>query len=158
MRNPDLIIALVLACLSTAIIGTAWNFPKLAGLAVGPGLFPIVLAFALLGCTAILAYGALAHGQAEPDNSDTPQHHPRARVRVLSVLGACALFAALGSTLGFVIVGIISIAVLMLSFGVAPPRAVLVSVVTVILLNLFFVKVMRIPLPLGVLAPLGGWL
>ncbi|MGL5445767.1 MAG: tripartite tricarboxylate transporter TctB family protein [Rhabdaerophilum sp.] len=158
MKKPDLIIAAALASLSVAIIATAWNFPKLAGLSVGPGLFPIVLGFALLGCTALLAFNATMPSVSKKEAPEAPQKHEQAGIRVFAVLAACALFAGLGSDLGFVIVGIVSIAGLMLAFGVALRRAVLVSVVSVILLDLFFVKVMRIPLPLGVLAPFAGWL
>jgi putative tricarboxylic transport membrane protein len=162
MRIPDLIIAAVLGVLSVAILLGARQFPVLAGLSVGPGLFPMVLASALLLCSGVLAVRAFHAGPAEApvvaEDGQPLESHPAARMRFLAVIAACAIFAGLGHTLGFVIVGMLSLVLLMLAFGVSPGRAVLVSITTVILLNLFFVKVMRIPLPLGVLAPFGGWL
>jgi putative tricarboxylic transport membrane protein len=162
MRIPDLVIAAVLGALSISIILTASSFPRLAGLSVGPGLFPIVLAGALMLCSALLALEAFAgkpalkpsgEGEVEPVEA-----HPAARRRFFAVIVACAIFAGLGQTLGFVIVGILALALLMLAFGVSSPRALTISIIAVVLLDLFFVHVMRIPLPLGVLAPLGGWL
>jgi putative tricarboxylic transport membrane protein len=161
MRTPDFIISVLLASLAIAIIAMAGQFPTLAGLSVGPGLFPIVLASALLICAGLLGVqarasrGAMSSAHTEVETT-TP--HPKAVIRFLAVVAACALFAGLGSVLGFVIVGILSLVILMLAFGVTPMRATTISAVTVILLDLFFVKVMRIPLPLGVLAPLAGWL
>lgn len=162
MRIPDLVIAAVLGVLSISIIVAASSFPRLAGLSVGPGLFPIVLASVLLLCSALLAIRAFAPGPASPptDEEDVVplEMHPMARRRFFAVIVACAIFAGLGQILGFLIVGILALALLMLAFGVSPVRALTISIIAVVLLQLFFVHVMRIPLPLGVLAPLGGWL
>lgn len=162
MRIPDLVIAAALAVLSISIILTASSFPRLAGLSVGPGLFPIALASALLLCSVLLAIQAFSLEPAPKPSGEEGvvpvEVHPAARLRFFAVLVACAIFAGLGQALGFVLAGILSLALLMLAFGVSPVRALKISIITVVLLQLFFVHVMRIPLPLGVLAPLGGWL
>lgn len=162
MRIPDLVIAAVLGALSISIILTASSFPRLAGLSVGPGLFPIVLAGALMLCSVLLAIEAFVCKSAPKPSGEGEivpvETHPAARWRLFAVIVACAIFAGLGQLLGFVIVGIVGVAILMLAFGVPPARALAISIIAVVLLDLFFVHVMRIPLPLGVLAPLGGWL
>jgi putative tricarboxylic transport membrane protein len=162
MRIPDLVVAVVLGTLSVAIIVQAGSFPKLAGLAVGPGLFPIVLASALLLSSVMLAVQAFVPDRASRPPADeevVPKGtHPAARWRFLAVIAACAIFAGLGQALGFVIAGIVAVSILMLAFGVPPVRALVISIIAVVLLDLFFVHVMRIPLPLGVLTPLAGWL
>lgn len=157
MFSSDRWIALVLAVLAIAIFVTSRNFPTMAGLAVGPGLFPMVLSVALLAACGLLALQEKPNAPAAP-TEEAPPRHRLGLWRMLAVLAACALFAGLGKVLGFVIVGFLSVAGLMLAFGVRLWQALLISGSAVLLLNLFFVKVMRIPLPLGVLAPLGGWL
>ncbi|MCU0818544.1 MAG: tripartite tricarboxylate transporter TctB family protein [Beijerinckiaceae bacterium] len=157
MLSSDRWIALVLAALAISIFLVSRNFPTMAGLSVGPGLFPMVLSLALLGASAFLALNSRT--SSEPDSTEEAlPRDARSLLRVLTVLAACGLFAGLGKVLGFLIVGFLAVACLMIAFGVKLWRALLISGVTVLLLNLFFVKVMRIPLPLGVLAPLGGWL
>lgn len=159
MLSSDRWIALALAVLAIAVFAAAFSFPAMAGLAVGPGLFPMVLSMALLAAAGMLALQPQekSAAPAQPDEAPQPRH-PQGGLRLLAVLAACALFAGLGKTLGFVIVGFFAVAGLMVAFGVAMGRALVISGLTLVVINLFFVKVMRIPLPPGLLAPLSGWL
>jgi putative tricarboxylic transport membrane protein len=155
MRIHDFVIPAVLACLAIYVVVTAASFPKLAGLAVGPGLFPVVLGAALFVGAGLLALERRG-GVAPAGEADS--FHPQARMRLVAVLGACALFAGFGDFLGFLIAGTLAIAILLVAFGVPVLRSAIIAVVSVVLLNLFFVKVMRIPLPRGLLSGFGGWL
>lgn len=163
MRIHDLVWAAALIALATTIIVVAAGFPRPAGMAVGPGLFPIVLSAALIGASVLLALNARIQartGERQPALIALPPElrERGPRWRALAVFGACALFALLGQTLGFLITGILSLFWLLVAFGTRPRLAALIAVAAVVVIELFLVQVMRIPLPLGVLANLHGWL
>jgi putative tricarboxylic transport membrane protein len=155
MRMDDRLLAGVFILAALAIITVAAGFPRLAGMSVGPGLFPIVLSAVLIGASILLAVSSKSAGGKL---LTLPHELSERRVwwRVLAVFGSCLLFALLGKTLGFVIVGILSLLWLLLAFGTPVRLAAIIAVVTVILINLFLVRVMRIPLPLGLLSSYGG--
>jgi putative tricarboxylic transport membrane protein len=159
MRLDDRILGAVLVLISGLIILESLTFPKLASMSVGPSLFPIVLSVAL-GIGGILL---AVSRQLSPEPTvwfqlPEGQRHAKAWLRVAAVFGSCILFAAFGQTLGFVIVGCLALLWLLLAFGVKPSLAVIIALVVVFVIDIFLVRVMRIPLPLGILSSLGGWL
>lgn len=163
MRVDDRIWAVALIALAAAIMLVASGFPRPAGMAVGPGLFPIVLSAALIGASVLLALNARLQartGDTQPGLIVLPPELRERRPwwRVFAVLGSCLLFALLGQTLGFLIVGILSLGWLLVAFGTRPGPAALIAIVAVVVIDLFLVRVMRIPLPLGVMSTFGGWL
>lgn len=159
MRFNDRLLALVLLGLSAFVIWEAMSFPRMAGMAVGPGLFPIVLASALAVAAALLLATTWQTTRSVPAITIDPEVRNTSSVlRALAVFASCALFAGFGQSLGFIIVGILALGMLLLAFGVRWPLAAAITVVLVIGLNLFFVRVMRIPLPLGPLDVFGRWL
>ncbi len=158
MRISDRLWALVFAVLGTAIIIEASSFPRLAGMSVGPGLFPIALSGALLVSAVLLLVSSFKDRGQPWLVWPRELREPAALWRISAVFGSCMLFAGLGKTLGFVIVGILALGWLLLAFGVRASRAVPIAVLMVVAIDLFLVRVMRIPLPTGVLTDFGGWL
>ncbi len=159
MRINERVLALALLGLSAFVIWEAMSFPKLAGMAIGPGLFPIVLASALgIGAVLLLAASWRQTQAVAFVTIDPEARNLTSLMRGAAVFASCALFATFGQALGFIVVGILALGGLLLAFGVRWKLAMTITIILVMTLNIFFVRVMRIPLPLGPLDFLGGWL
>lgn len=154
MRLSDYTLAALFLGLAGYVAIAAWGFPTMPGMRVGPGLFPIGLALALALTCVVLAL------QGRARNVSTPELGPvasGARARVFAVLGSCGAFG-LGDTLGFVPATALALGWLMIAFGVRWRFAVPFAIGFAVLVDIAFVRVLRIPLPLGFLGDFGGWL
>jgi putative tricarboxylic transport membrane protein len=72
-------------------------------------------------------------------------------VAFLAVIGAVAFYIVLADRIGFLIVGPAILFVLFLVFGVRPARAGVVAIVATLVIWYAFYKLLRVPLPWGVL-------
>lgn len=161
MRIDDRLWAVFFILMAVTIIIVASGYPRLAGMSVGPGLFPIVLGSALICASLMLVLESLSRAAAEPDRSKLITLPPelsdrRTWFKVSTVVASCALFALFGRSLGFVIVGVLALGALLLAFGTRPGLAAVIAVLTVLAIDIFFVRVMRIPLPSGLLSAWNG--
>ncbi|MGL4635330.1 MAG: tripartite tricarboxylate transporter TctB family protein [Beijerinckiaceae bacterium] len=159
MRINERVLAIALLALSAFVIWQASSFPKLAGMTVGPGLFPTVLASALAIASILVLATSWKQTRATPLVTIDPDVRNRQSIiRAAAVFASCGLFAAFGKSLGFVIVGALSLGGLLLAFGLRWKLAAAITLILIITVDVFFVRVMRIPLPLGPLDFLGNWL
>lgn len=154
MRLSDYSLAALFAALAGYVAITAWGFPKMPGMTVGPGLFPIALSIALAIACGVLAF----QGRARPAMpTEGLVVAPGAKRRVAAVVGSCGAFG-LGSVLGFVPATALALGWLMLAFGVRARFAVPFAIGFAVVVDIAFVRVLRIPLPLGLMGDWGGWL
>jgi putative tricarboxylic transport membrane protein len=159
MRINERVLALALLALAGFVIWQASSFPSPAGIAVGPGLFPMVLASVLaIGAILMAATSWRQTRTVSLITIDPDVRNWQSVIRGVAVFASCALFAAFGKTLGFIIVGALALGGLLLAFGVHWRRTAIITVILIIAVDIFFVRVMRIPLPLGPLEFLGNWL
>jgi putative tricarboxylic transport membrane protein len=159
MRINERVLALVLLTLAGFIAWEASRFPSPAGIAVGPGLFPVVLASALAIGAVLMAATSWSQTRSVPLVAVDPEvRNWPSFIRATAVFASCVLFAAFGKSLGFIIVGALALSGLLLAFGVRWRLAATITVLLVVTVDIFFVRVMRIPLPLGPLEFLGNWL
>jgi putative tricarboxylic transport membrane protein len=126
------------------------GFPAMPGQHFGPALFPGIIAASLAACGALLIWRGARSTQPWLDI------HPwirRARplLGFISVLGGLALYVVLAEPLGFHLTGFALMLAWTLIFGARPAVAVPVSIVAPILIHLAFYKLLRVPLPWGVL-------
>ena len=70
------------------------------------------------------------------------------------VIGVNLLYLLAVDRLGFVLTGIVYLAALMLVLRVRPLRAVVLAVVLTLAIHFCFYKLLRVPLPWGVLQPI----
>jgi putative tricarboxylic transport membrane protein len=124
-------------------------FPKIPGQQVGPALFPGLVALGLAVCGVILIVHGLRHRAAQPwFVADEWTRSTRHVVAFLAVIGAVAFYILLADRVGFLIVGP---AILFLVFGVRPARAAVVAIVATLVIWYAFYKLLRVPLPWGIL-------
>ena len=152
MKFNDAVFGAILVVLGLAVVVHVQAFPRIPGQQVGPALFPGLVAAGLAACGIILIVYGLRHRSAQPwFVAEAWTRSTRHVVAFLAVAGAIVFYIALADVLGFLIVGPAILFVLFLLFGVRPPRAALVAVVATVVIWYAFYKLLRVPLPWGVL-------
>ena len=156
MKLDDALWGALLALLGGAILWHVQGFPRIPGQNVGPALFPGVLATALLVCGAILiasglkarrAAGAAARWAMAPEWFRSDPH-----VVAFAVLVASNVFYLLVvDRLGFLPAAFVYLAALMWVLRVRPAVAVPVGFIMALAIHYAFYKLLRVPLPWGVL-------
>jgi putative tricarboxylic transport membrane protein len=134
-----------------------WHFPVLmeaGGRHPGPSLFPRVLAslFILFGLVVIL------NGRRASRSRTIPHEEEIAGLKLnyfnpVLVIVLIVAFILLAPKLGFLITGTAILVVMMMKLQVRPLRSLFYSLVLTCFIYLVFAKLLRVPLPLGLL----GW-
>ena len=152
MAKKDYIGGGIFTALGIFIWALTFQFPVLDDGHPGPSLFPRVLGtlFIFFGSTVIL--NGWRAGRAE-----TPAL-PEEEVQLnyfnpFLVIILIAAFIAFARKLGFIITGATILIILMMKLRVSPLRSSIISVALICFIYLVFSKVLRVPLPHGLL----GW-
>ena len=152
MKLNDAMFGLLLLVLGGTVLGLVQSFPKIPGQQVGPGLFPGLIATGLcVGGLILLVRGWQARAQqpwfAVEDWVRSPRH-----LVGFAVLVASIVFYMLASEkLGFLICSTLILTTLFSVLKVSLGRAVLVAVIASLVIHFAFYKMLRVPLPWGVL-------
>jgi putative tricarboxylic transport membrane protein len=161
MRTNDAISGAILIALAVVMIALTATFPPFAGQKYGPSLFPRLLGAGLILCGVLLILRGLK-GRRQGDalvSAPAWLAEPWRLVSFLLVPGVTLLSILAWDKVGFVPITVLSLLAMFLWFRVRPATAVFSAIVATVLLQLFFGKVMRVPLPLGWLLNLPpGWL
>jgi len=118
----------------------------------GPDLFPNLLAilFILFGGTLVI------RGRSSSLQNEEKKGIVFVLKRVfnaLFVLGVGAAYVAMVNLIGFLITSALLLFVLMKQLGVTLYRSIAASIAITLFINLMFSKILRVPLPFGIL----GW-
>jgi putative tricarboxylic transport membrane protein len=152
MRLNDAVFGLLLMILGGAVLVAVQGYPKIPGQPVGPALFPGLIAAGLCICGVLLVAKGLRHRREQPwlvwdDWVRSPRH-----ILALAVLLAAIVFYILVSEhLGFLITAALILTALFLVLRVPPGRAVLIAIVATLVIHFAFYKLLRVPLPWGLL-------
>jgi putative tricarboxylic transport membrane protein len=154
MKLNDAVFGALFIALGALVLFAIQGFPKIPGQPVGPALFPGLIAAGLCVTGLILVVQGWRGRAAQPwlqwdDWVRSPRH-----VAAFAVLIAGIVFYIVAAEkLGFIPAAIVILAALLLSLRVPPPRAILVAVIATIVVHFAFYKLLRVPLPWGVLTP-----
>lgn len=153
MRINDLISGAILIALATAMIGYTTTFPPFPGQKYGPSLFPRIIGSGLILCGVLLMIrGRRQLAAGAPLGSIDDSYRPvKGWASVVMILGVIVSYIAFSDTLGFVPVAFLGVLALLWWFGVSLPRALLISVIAVLVIDWFFGWLFRVPLPIGIL-------
>jgi putative tricarboxylic transport membrane protein len=157
MKLDDAVWGALLALLGAAILWHVQGFPRIPGQNVGPALFPGIVATALVVCGGILiasglrarrrAGGVALRWAAAPEWLRSP-----ARLLAFAILVAGSVFYLLVvDRLGFLLTAFAYLTALMWVLRVRLALAVPVALVMALLIHYAFYKLLRVPLPWGVL-------
>ena len=156
MKISDAVMGALLLILAAAIGIYVSGFPGMSGQRYGAALFPGLIAAGLAAC------GALLLGRRVREKAPAFEFAPWTRVAPLAanfalVCGALLFYIFAVETLGFMVTGTLLLLALFLKLGVRPLPAVVVAPVAALVIHLLFYKLLRVPLPWGILGFMAGW-
>jgi putative tricarboxylic transport membrane protein len=152
VQVTDRITGGVLVALGAAAAWFGSRLPAVPGQDIGPAVFPMMIGFGLIACGALIAFGI---GQSfEAPEPAEPSGAPRPRLGAIGVIipPALLLFYVLASeTLGFLLTAAIMVLVAGLALGSRLSIAIPVALGAPVLVHLAFAKLLRVPLPEGLI-------
>jgi putative tricarboxylic transport membrane protein len=142
--------------LSVVILAHIQSFPAMSGQKVGPALFPGVIAVALSVCALILIAKGIAARRHAGERaawlaSDGWMRSPRHVRAFFLVIGVNVFYILLVDWLGFILTGTIYLAVLFAVFGVRLRNNLPLALIVTLVIHYAFYKLLRVPLPWGLL-------
>ena len=152
MKINDAVFGALLLVLGLAVLVHVQSFPKIPGQNVGPALFPGIVAAGLVGCALLLILSGLRSRPQAPWFEALPWvRSPRHIAAFVAVVGATVAYILLANRIGFLIVAPLALLAMFVAFGVRPIVAVVVAVAATLVIWYAFYKLLRVPLPWGVL-------
>lgn len=151
MRIHDALSGLLLALLAVAILVTVSQYPPIPGQNVGPSAFPGLVAILLLGCSLLLIWRGF-RGERMPLvamgawTRSTPH-----LINFLLVIASLLFYIFCSTFLGFIITGVLILAVLFYALGVRPVLVLPIAIIATLVIHTVFYKFLRVPLPWGLL-------
>lgn len=152
MKVNDILAGAVLLVLSIAILAYAKTLPNIPGQNIGPAAFPGLLAAILLGCSvALMARGWRArHAGPWVARMEWTRHFDQ--VRNFSLVCASLFFYSYFSEkLGYFICAFAVLGSLLASLRVRPALVVPLALGITLFIHTLFYKLLRVPLPWGLL-------
>ena len=152
MKLNDAIFGLLLLALGLTVLGVVQSFPKIPGQQVGPALFPGLISIG------ICVGGLILLGRGWRDRAAVPWfsveewvRSPRHFIGFLVLVGSVVFYMLASQTLGFLICSTLILAALFYVLQVPLGRALLIAAIASLVIHFAFYKLLRVPLPWGVL-------
>ena len=154
MKLNDAVFGLVLLALGAVVLFAIQGYPKIPGQPVGPALFPGLIATGLCIAGALLVLRGVRERAAKQWLVwDDWVRSPRHIVALFVLLGSVVFYIAASARLGFIPTAALILIAVFFALRVPPGRAVLVAVIAAVLIHFAFYKLLRVPLPWGLLTP-----
>lgn len=153
--TSNIIIGIILILLSIFVFvyGGA-NFPEASGVDTGTKFFPFILAGIMIALSVILIIQAFIPNSQRSAGFSFKIFSPE-MMRVAVAVVCCIFFMTFLKPLGFIIVAFITLYIMMLVLGNKHYFIMaVVSLITVIVIQLFFEKILSVMLPYGILTNL----
>lgn len=152
VQVSDRVSGAVLVALGFAAIIGGWQQPAMPGQDIGPAVFPIVVGVGLALCGAAIAFGiGRSFEEEEREISGAP---PRSRfygLRALLPPLVLLFYVLVVESLGFLPTAAIVILVTSLALGASARLAIPLALIAPFGVHLVFYKLLRVPLPAGIL-------
>ena len=155
MKFNDAVFGAVLLLLGIVVLVHVPSFPPIPGQKYGPGIFPGLVAAVLVACAMLLIVSGLKHRASEPWFATGAWTGSRRHILafVVTIVGTAA-YVLLADSVGFLIVAPILLFVLFICYGVKRNVAIVTAIVATLVIHFAFYKLLRVPLPWGVIRPL----
>jgi putative tricarboxylic transport membrane protein len=151
MKISDTLLGAGFAGAGALVFAGTLTYPPMEGGQPGPALFPRIIAVLLIGSGARLAWeGVRSRDRTEAVAWRRLRHNP-AFVSALFVVAAVVGYVVLADDLGFLLTAAGLMFALMWRLAVPPLTAVAVAVTFTLTVHLLFAKLLRVPLPTGLL-------
>ena len=150
MKVNDAVVGAALIALALAILVHIQAYPLIPGQKYGAALFPGVIAVGFLVTGALLVARGVRQG-LPLITLGAWLRSPTLAANFLAICAVLVFYVVAVDALGFVLTGTTCLGALFLKFGVKPVRAVVIAVVATLVIHTLFYKLLRVPLPWGVL-------
>ena len=152
MKLNDALSGAALVALGAVVLWHIQGFPPMPGQKFGPAWFPGLIAGGLIICGALLAAARLRAATREP-LVVLPEWTRRARpvASVASVVAGLVLYVLAVDTLGFHLTAAALLLAWSRLLGASWRYALPVAIAATLLIHLAFYKLLRVPLPWGLL-------
>jgi putative tricarboxylic transport membrane protein len=152
VQKTDRWLGLALALLAGAVLWSARSFPDVPGQRVGAGFLPLLIGVGLLLCGIALVLRSLranTYAGDEPVGDSGGEHFGSSFV----VIAVVVFYIVAAERLGFLIVAPLALIAVFKALRVSTGQAVLWALVGTVVVHIAFYKLLRVPLPWGVLRP-----
>ncbi len=152
MKINDAVFGALFLLLGVVVLVHVQAFPKIPGQQVGPALFPGLLAAALAVCGVLLIVSGVRRRQEQPWYETAEwMRSGRHFVAFAAIVLGVAAYVVLAQSVGFLLVAPVLLWIWLAVLGVRPLRAGVVAIVATLVIWYAFYKLLRVPLPWGVL-------
>jgi len=151
VQRSDRWVGIALAVLGLVVLWSASSFPNVPGQKLGAAFLPMLVGAGLVLCAIALMVRS-RRGRAYADDTAAEagsEHFGSSLVIIASVLA----YIFLSERLGFLIIAPLCLMAGFLAFRIAWRRALLWAVVGTLVVHFSFYKLLRVPLPWGVITP-----
>lgn len=156
MKINDAVMGGLLLVFSAAIGVYVSGFPGMPGQRYGAALFPGMIAAGLAVCGALLLARGLREKAPPFEFAPWTGEGPLV-VNFALVCGALLLYILASETLGFMVTGTLLLLALFLKLGVRLSVSFVVAPMAALVIHLLFYKLLKVPLPWGILKFMAGW-
>jgi putative tricarboxylic transport membrane protein len=154
MKLHDTLFGLIFLALGSLVLFAVKGYPNIPGQPVGPALFPGLIAIGLCITGFMLVIKGL--------RNQTPTawfewedwiHSPRHILALCVLLASVVFYISFADSLGFFATSFIILVALFKALWVGWRRTLIVALLATFLVHFAFYKLLRVPLPWGVLTP-----
>lgn len=153
MKINDAIFGAIFAVLGAVVLVHVQSFPTIPGQQYGPGLFPGTIAAGFVVCGVMLIVNGLRQREGGWIRFGPWLRSPDQRRAMLVVIAGVAVYIAFADKVGFLLLAPLLLCAWLRSFRVRWRTAVVAALVTTLVIWYVFYKLLRVPLPWGVLTP-----
>ena len=150
MKINDAITGVALMVLGIGILWHIQGFPEMPGQKYGPAWFPGIAAAGLALCGLGLVYQGV-RSRVPWIALDAWTRRRRPVAGFLAIIAGLAFYVVASNPLGFHVTSVLLLVAWLRSLGARWPIARVVAIAAPIVIHLAFYKVLRIPLPWGLL-------
>ncbi|MBR0956195.1 tripartite tricarboxylate transporter TctB family protein [Bradyrhizobium japonicum] len=159
MRLPDSVTGSFLVVLGAAAAYGGWILPPVPGQPVGPNVFPLVIGCGLALCGLAIVFGVGRSFEEEEElipfeDGQAAAPPPQSKLYGMRALLPPALllfYVAAADRLGFIVTAAIMVYVTSTALGAKWKLALPLAVLSPFAIHLIFGKLLRVPLPAGLL-------
>ncbi len=150
MQRIDRAVGLGLTLLALLVLWSARQFPNVPGQKVGAGFLPMLVGAGLLLCGLALLW----RSRRAPAGPDAVRVRVAEQVRpALVVMAALGLYVLAADRVGYLLVAPVALMLVFKALMVAWRPALLWAVCGTLVVHVAFYKLLRVPLPWGVIRP-----
>ena len=154
MKLNDAVFGLLLLALGGFVLFTVQSYPKIPGQQVGPALFPGLIALGLcVGGAILLVRGWFSRAATPWFTAEAWLKSPRHLTGFVVLVGSVVFYMQASTYLGFLVCAPLILTALFCVLKVPLGRAVLTAVIASLVIHFAFYKLLRVPLPWGLLTP-----